>query len=110
MSSGAHRVGFEVPIIRHPSGDVWDGNSQPLATRQYVLDLIAGFGGGGAAPGVVHTQANASASWTIAHTFPREPLVQVLINDELVLADVEHSDGLVSVIFPTPTTGKAVLL
>lgn len=58
----------------------------------------------------LHTQAAPAATWVIPHVFGR--LVNVVLVDdigEIFLADIAQSEGLVSVTFPTPTTGRALL-
>lgn len=50
-----------------------------------------------------------SASWTIPHEFDRRPSVTIYIGDEQVDSDVSADDGYVSIVFPAPTVGSAVL-
>ena len=62
--------------------------------------------------GYSHTQASASATWTIAHPIGRKPAsVTVWIDDELVEGDVEAPTTAVVVItFPFPVSGRAEIL
>lgn len=50
-----------------------------------------------------------SALWLIDHKFGRSPLVDVYVAGEQVEADVSVTDTLVSITFPAPTAGTAVL-
>lgn len=65
---------------------------------------------GDAPPALVHEQVTPSASWLIAHAFGRLPSVQVIVGDELVLADVTYlGTSAVSVVLAEPAPGFAVL-
>lgn len=61
------------------------------------------------ADGLTHTQSSPSASWSFDHALGRIPVVSVYINGELVLADVQATTSHVTIQFPTPTSGVAVL-
>lgn len=67
----------------------------------------AGPAGGGTV--LTYTQSIPSASWSIAHPFGRIPAVQVYIDGVQVDTDITASDTHVSVVFPSPTTGIAIL-
>lgn len=57
-----------------------------------------------------HTQTTPAAQWSITHTFGRLPVVQVLVDDEVVYADVDYPDAShVLITFASPTAGLAVL-
>lgn len=59
---------------------------------------------------ITHTQAVASDTWTIQHTFKRHPSVIVIVGGELVEPDVYYpSVGAVVIEFAEPTVGTAVL-
>lgn len=51
----------------------------------------------------------AASTWTIPHTLGRIPVVAVYVDGHEVLADVSATDLAVTVTFPTPTAGTAVL-
>lgn len=61
------------------------------------------------ADGFVHKQLTPQANWTFTHTLGREPVVQVYINGELQLVDATVTDTTVSIQFPAPTVGVAVI-
>ena len=61
------------------------------------------------ADGYVHKQLVPLAQWTIANPLGREPVVQVYINGELVLVNADVTDDLVTIQFPAPAVGIAVL-
>jgi hypothetical protein len=57
-----------------------------------------------------HTQTTPSASWLIPHNLGVKPLVQVLVDGHLVIADTEHnSDNSVTLVFATAAMGQAIL-
>lgn len=58
----------------------------------------------------IHVQDTAAATWTVAHHFGAKPAVAVLVADQVVEADVSHSDDQTTVIgFGAPTAGVAYL-
>ena len=60
--------------------------------------------------GTEYDQLTPSATWTFTHLFGRRPNVIVYnAAGQEVFADVTADDMLVTVVFPTPTTGSAVL-
>lgn len=61
------------------------------------------------ADGFVHKQLNPSAHWSFTHPLGREPIVQVYLNGELVLVDAMVTDTTVSIQFPAPAVGVAVV-
>lgn len=68
-------------------------------------------GGGGSGPGgYVHTQGSPSASWSITNPLGRMPSVDLYVAGQQVEADVEATTSTVSVTFPAPTAGFAVLV
>lgn len=77
--------------------------------EQAWLASLVGPPGGGAGSAQVFTQSSPSASWSITHTFGRLPLVDLYVAGQQVEADVEATDSTVSVTFPAPTAGTAVL-
>jgi hypothetical protein len=56
-----------------------------------------------------HTQASASATWTVAHNLGVKPSVQIYDTDDaLVLADVAHLNvNTLTISFATPVAGTA---
>lgn len=69
-----------------------------------IAALIDEVGGG-----MLHTQSVASASWVISHSFARVPNVAVYIAGELVETDVAATSTTVTITFPSPAAGVAVL-
>jgi len=61
------------------------------------------------AANLVHTQAGPTSSWFIIHNIGRIPAVDLYVGGIQVDADIEATDAYVSVVFPTPTAGTAVL-
>lgn len=61
------------------------------------------------AEGYVHKQLVPLAQWTITNPLGREPVVQVYIDGELVLVNAEISGDIVTIQFPAPAVGIAVL-
>ena len=81
-----------------------------------TVDIVIGVGPRGpqGAPGagMQHDQTVAAGAWTI--TVPaafdgRLPSVTVWVDDEIVEADVTSSGSIVTITFPQPTAGSAVL-
>jgi len=54
-------------------------------------------------------QTTPSAVWLIDHKFGRSPLVDIYVDGEQVEADIDVTDTMVTVTFPAPTAGTAVL-
>lgn len=64
----------------------------------------------GPVAGVVHEQLALSASWIITHSLGRLPSVTVYhLDGEEVEADVFVTTTQVNIVFPFPTTGRAVI-
>lgn len=61
------------------------------------------------ADGYVHRQLTPQAYWSFDHPLGREPIVQVYINGELVLVEATVTDTHVSISFPAPVVGVAVV-
>lgn len=58
----------------------------------------------------VWDQTTPSASWIVVHNLNTYPAVTLIIDGEIQYSDVSYIDlNSVSVVFPTPTTGTAVL-
>lgn len=70
-----------------------------------------GPGGGGGGSGVEIQQSSPSSSWVlpVPEEFGRRPNVAIYVAGEQVEADVNATSSTVSVQFPTPTSGSAVL-
>ncbi|MCB1158731.1 MAG: hypothetical protein H7A25_22130 [Leptospiraceae bacterium] len=52
----------------------------------------------------------ASSEWQVVHNLGYEPGVNIIINSEVVLADVKHlSENSLQVVFAHPQTGKLIL-
>lgn len=62
-------------------------------------------------PSLLYTRTAPAATWTIDHTLGRYPEVTVLDDADRLLfgADVQHTLGRVTIEWPAPATGKAVL-
>lgn len=59
---------------------------------------------------VEFAQEMPSMVWTVLHNFGRRPLVQVLVDDEVVAADVSHLDlNTMRVTFSTPQSGSTLI-
>lgn len=59
--------------------------------------------------GFTHSQIVASSSWVISHTLGRLPNVAVYIGGELIETDITASTSTVTITFPSPAAGVAVL-
>lgn len=59
--------------------------------------------------GVTFTQSSPSASWVFPHSFHRVPDVTVYVDGVMRLAEVIATTSMVSISFPAPTAGIAVL-
>lgn len=59
----------------------------------------------------VHTQSSPAGSWVVQHNLNRVAQISVLGDDgHQILADIDQSDpNTASIIFATPTSGKAVV-
>lgn len=69
-----------------------------------------GASGGGGGGGEVHIQDTPLATWVVAHTVGRRPNVAIYLpTGEEVDADVVSSPTVVTITFPSPTMGQAVL-
>lgn len=120
VSVGERMFSFTVP---ETDSDLWSlievGLAVPVDTSaQLLASAIHAYLEAHPIPIVVdsggysHTQASASATWTIAHPIGRKPAsVTVWIDDELVEGDVEAPTTAVVVItFPFPVSGRAEIL
>jgi hypothetical protein len=56
-----------------------------------------------------YTPSTPSATWVYMHGLGRQPVVQVMINGEVVAADVTVSSTTVTVTFALPQTGVLLL-
>jgi len=76
-----------------------------------VVDVFTGARGprGLVGSGLVWDQTIPLSSWTIPHEFGRRPDVTIYIGNEIVDTDVYATATTVTVVFPTPRTGQAVL-
>ncbi len=86
--------------VEHLSGnEVQIGHATPQAG--YLLCMR---------PGKSCKMTDPSAEWNIAHDFPETPIVQVVADGEIVLADITHtSPSNVQVIFPSAKSGYALM-
>lgn len=58
----------------------------------------------------IHTQSTPATTWTIDHWFGIEPSTTVLVDGQRAEADVQHPDGMTTVLtFGAPTPGVAYL-
>jgi len=80
-------------------------------TMPQGLNGVAALPVSGGTSGYMHTQSSASAQWHI--TFPdlgRLPNVQIyLTSGEAILTDILSTSTSVTVTFPSPTAGYAVI-
>lgn len=74
-----------------------------------VFATVSGGGGGGGSDGTEYQQTSPSASWSFTHALGRRPAVALYVAGVLVDADVTATSTQVSVVFPAPTAGTAVL-
>lgn len=80
------------------------------------IEVVAGPRGPKGDPGLPGNNAStaweqmvAVASWSIPHLLGRIPAVALYVAGELVYADVHATPTVVTVVWPSPTTGVAVL-
>ncbi len=94
--------GYGIPLV--------DLNTDLLNTPTMTA-LDARYGGSGGDNAFEYIQAVPLATWVIAvpGTMGRRPNVDVYIANELVDADVVASTTQVSITFPSPQIGSAVL-
>lgn len=93
--------GMELETSRLKIGDgVTRWNDLPYITDNTPIPVETEF---------EFVQTLPAATWIISHTFGRLPLVDVYVDGEQVEADVDVTDTTVTVIFPDPTAGSAVL-
>lgn len=88
--------------------------AQPVTTVVGIGAVVGPRGPAGPSGSAIafeHTQASPAATWiiTVPEAFGRRPAVAIYVSDELVDTDVVASSSQVSVIFPAPTAGTAVL-
>lgn len=88
-----------VPVISIPAN--WEEKMEEFL-EEYFEDHVF-------ADGFVHKQTIPLAYWSFDNPLGREPVVQVYINGELVLADVDATESTVSIQFPSPAVGVAIL-
>jgi hypothetical protein len=83
-----------------------------VETTQVVVVEIPGPPGpmGPTGSGYEHTQTIPSATWVINHPLGRMPNVTIYFGSEQVDTDIVASPTVVTVIFPAPATGVAVLV
>ena len=80
-----------------------------INTIRQPFDVEETGGGGDSDVFVEWIQSTPSASWMVPHAIPRTPQVGVIVDGELVLADVEYGVGYVAVTLGSPMTGKVIL-
>lgn len=93
--------GYETDTNKLKVGDgytVW--NSLPYTTSS---------GGSSGPTGQVYYQDSPAGSWVISGTLGRIPNVAVYVDGELVDTDVFADSSTVTISFPSPTAGVAVL-
>jgi hypothetical protein len=83
------------------------------ATQVLVVEVGSGVRGPAGAAGdgsaVVWNQSTPLATWTIPHSLARLPSVAVYIGGELVLAPISSTITTVTITFPSPQSGFAIL-
>lgn len=96
---------------------IGDGSIHDVVVGNPTVDVVTVEGppgptGPAGDGGLSHTQASASATWTITNPLGRKPgSVTVWIDDELVDADVETPDtSTVVITFPYPVSGRVEIL
>ena len=73
-----------------------------VGTLQQWLDSLK-------APSYIHTQTAAAAAWIIPNPIGRLCSVEVIVDERQVLAEVDITEATVTVTFPSPQSGSAVL-
>lgn len=58
---------------------------------------------------IVHEQSTPAATWTVPHSLNRYPLVQLVVNGQVVLTDLDVTTAQVVATWPQPTAGSMVL-
>lgn len=58
---------------------------------------------------VVHDQVAPAATWTVSHSLNRYPLVQLVVDGQVVLTDLDVTTTQVVATWPQPTTGSMIL-
>jgi len=60
--------------------------------------------------GFTHEQNTAAGTWVIDHNLGRKPHTTIIVNDEVVIADITHSsEDRVTITFASPKAGIAYL-
>jgi hypothetical protein len=59
--------------------------------------------------GVEHIQSEPTSTWIVAHNFGRRPNVSVIVDGEVVDTNVVATSTQVTINFPAPYTGSAIL-
>ena len=105
--SGTYRIWLTLPAA---TPDVNISDFMSAGTPFVPMEPPPSGGSGRPAP-FMHFQTTASASWIIPHNLAYYPAVSVLLDSgEEVEADVLHSNtNILTISFPSPITGKAVL-
>lgn len=76
-------------------------------TVTVTIDVPGGSSGGDNT--LVYTQSTPLAQWNIPHLLGRQPHVQVYVGTEVCLTDISADDDSVTITFPAPTAGVAVI-
>jgi hypothetical protein len=99
------------PILRarEPGVEVDTGRMKIGNGIDHWLDRPYVGGGSGGGSGVEYTQADPQASWNFVHGLGRRPDVSVYVAGEQVEADVTADSSSVTITFPSPTSGTAVV-
>jgi hypothetical protein len=82
----------------------------PAVAHRVTVAEAGTQGASGTGGGIEHIQSTPSANWIIAHPLGRRPGVNIYLSSgEAVEADVSASLSSVSITFPSPVSGSAVL-
>lgn len=88
-----------IPLVIIPAN--WEEQIEDFY-EQYLLEHPFG-------DSYIHKQTIALSQWTFSHPLGRQPTVQVWINNEQYLVDAIATEDSVTIQFPAPAVGVAVL-
>lgn len=99
------RLMTEADTFTYPS----DGGGTIVTPEDVATAVQAYLAANPVADGVTFAQSIPLSTWTFAHQLHRIPVVSVYVDGEEVEADVTATDTTVTIEFPAPTAGFAVL-
>jgi len=100
------RLEVEADTFTYPPSNGDGGTISPEDVAEAVEEYL---NDNPVADGQLFTQSIPLSTWTFAHALHRIPVVSVYVDSEEVDADVTATDTSVTVEFPNPTAGFAVL-